>query len=85
MAAPKTDLVAQLWTSFRVTVMPPTAGPVQVQEMRRAFYAGAQGLLGTILRVLDPGEEPTEADLLQMGAIADELSEFALKVGKGAA
>lgn len=85
MGALKTDLVAQSWTSFRLAVIAPDAGPLQIQEMRRAFYAGAQGLLGTILRGLGPEDEPTEADLLQMGAITDELSEFALKVARGEA
>lgn len=64
MAALKPDLVAQCWTSFRVAVIPPEAGSAQVQDLRRAFYAGAQGLLSTIMKVMDDGEEPTEADLL---------------------
>lgn len=85
MAALKPDLVAQCWTSFRVAVIPPEAGSAQVRDLRRAFYAGAQGLLSTIMKVMDDGEEPTEADLLQMTAVADELDAFGLAVGRGEA
>ena len=34
------NTVANLWDSFRSVVIPSDAPPVQVQEMRRAFYAG---------------------------------------------
>ncbi len=31
--------VRALWNLFRTEVMPANAPPIQVQEMRRAFYA----------------------------------------------
>lgn len=87
MAKLQKDLIAQLWTSFRVAVIHRDAPKAQIIEMRRAFYAGAQGLLNAITSasLLDPGVEETEADLRQMEAIADELGEFALAVARGEA
>lgn len=37
--------MSELWESFRSSVMADDAPPIQVQEMRRAFYAGAFGVL----------------------------------------
>jgi hypothetical protein len=38
--------------------------------------AGAQHLFFTIMRTLDPGEEPTEADLKRFDLVAQELQKF---------
>lgn len=35
------NTIQHYWESFEASVVPKTAGPVQRQEMRRAFYAGA--------------------------------------------
>ena len=49
----------------------------QVDEMRSAFFAGAQHLFASIMSILDPGdEEPTENDLRRMSLISDELDRF---------
>lgn len=40
--------LADAWASFEARVLPATAGPVQRQETRRGFYAGAHALLGLI-------------------------------------
>ena len=37
--------VQKQWDSYRAAVVPTQASPVQVQECRRAFYAGAQVML----------------------------------------
>lgn len=57
-------------------VIPPQAGSTQVEECHRAFYAGAAVLFESIMRMLDPGEEPTEADMARMSAIDKELRDF---------
>jgi hypothetical protein len=36
-------LMAEQWDSFARATLPRGAPPIQRQEMRRAFYAGAQG------------------------------------------
>jgi hypothetical protein len=66
------------WQAMRLLVLPPTASAVQVAEMRKAFFAGAQHLFGSIMTVLDPDDEdePTANDLLRVALIHAELEEF---------
>jgi hypothetical protein len=44
--------------------------------MRWVFFAGAQHLFGSIMGIMDPGEEPTDADLRRMDQIDVELKTF---------
>src|SRR5262245_47550517 len=69
-------LIEAGWMSFRYFVIPKDASPVQLEEMRNAFFAGAQHLFGSVMSVLDPGEEPTERDLDRMDQVSDELQRF---------
>ena len=64
------------WVSLKMQVIPENAPQVQLEEMRMAFFAGAQHLFGSIMSVLDEDAEPTEADLERMSKINDELDEF---------
>jgi len=38
--------------------------------------AGAQHLFSSIMTILDPGDEPTEADMKRMELIAKEMAAF---------
>ncbi len=69
-------LIEAGWMQLQIMSVPDNASPVQVDEMRNAFFAGAQHLFGSIMSMLDPGEEPTEADLSRMDKIKAELDEF---------
>lgn len=62
--------------SLRLMAMAPDAPANQVTEMRMAFFAGAQHLLGSIMAMMDPDAEPTENDLRRMTAIDAELKRF---------
>lgn len=62
--------------SLRTMAIAPDAPADQIEWMRNAFFAGAQHLFATVLRVLEPGEEPTTADLLRMPLIQAELERF---------
>lgn len=64
------------WQAFRILSLPPDAPQTQLDRMREAFFAGAQHLLGSIMSILDPGEEPTERDMRRMASIQRELEEF---------
>ena len=77
--------VRELWETYAAGVMPPGAGAVQRQEMRRAFYAGVQGILGLLVMKLEPDHEPTAADLRMMDEIAAELVAFETAVQEGRA
>lgn len=48
----------------------------QLDDLRSAFFGGAQHLWGSIMGILDPGSEPTERDLRRMDLINHELEAF---------
>lgn len=52
------------------------ADAAQIKEMRQLFFAGAHHLFASILSVLEPGEEPTDKDLLKFDLIQAELDKF---------
>jgi hypothetical protein len=52
------------------------APEVQVNEMRMAFFAGAQHVFASIVSMLEPGAEATDNDLMRMSLIQIELEIF---------
>lgn len=81
----KRQLMAEQWDSFARQIIPPGAPAVQRQEMRRAFYAGAQAILYGILTNLAPEHDPTPEDLQALENVAEELRAFAKHVKEGRA
>ncbi len=77
--------MAEQWDSFARAALPSGVSAIQRQELRRAFYAGAQGILHGVIASLTPESEPTDADLAIMANLETELSEFADLVKKGRA
>lgn len=47
--------------------------------LREAYMAGAEHLWSSIMGILDPGEEPTEADMYRMDLIGAEIEAWADK------
>jgi hypothetical protein len=74
-----------VWDIYLTQVIPPGAPVVQVQECRRAFYAGAEAFFGIVMTMLDPGTEATDADLVKMDELDRELKQFAAAVKAGRA
>lgn len=72
----KGKLIEAGWVGLRLSAVPEDAGKTQLEEMRTAFFAGAQHLFGSIMGILDDDREPTEADLRRMSLISDELDIF---------
>jgi hypothetical protein len=70
-------LVETGWLGYRTAVISPRAPDVQVRECRMAFFAGAQHVYASLMTMLEPGEDPTTADLGRMQALDDELRRFA--------
>lgn len=69
-------LIEMGFAAFMATVAkdcPPSDAP----RLRQVYFAGAQHLFASIMQILDPGEDATEADLARMGAIASELEAWA--------
>lgn len=79
------QIVAELWDSYARSVLPSNAPTVQRWECRRAFYAGCEGLLRAVEKALDAGQDATEADLVVMVGIDQELREFVKNVKEGRA
>lgn len=72
----KGRLIEAGWIGLRIAAIPLDSPPIQIEEMRNAFFAGAQHLFASIMSILDPGEEPTDADLARMDLIDKELRAF---------
>jgi len=81
----RTNLMAKQWDTFEKAYLPKDAPAVQRREMRRAFYAGAQGVLFGVIASLTNGAEPTAEDLAVMDGLQRELSDFARMVEGGRA
>jgi hypothetical protein len=64
------------WQSLRLMVVPASAPEMQLIEMRKAFFAGAQHLFASIMSVMDDSREPTENDLRRVEQIHMELEGF---------
>lgn len=69
-------IVAGGFAGYRLMAMNKDAPDIQVRECMLAFYAGAQHLYSTMMRVMDEGTEPTDADLKRMEMIHNELEDF---------
>lgn len=75
-ASDKGLLIEAGWQSLKAIWLHPDSPAEQVDMARHAFFAGAQHPWGSIVGILDPGEEPTAADLKRMDLIAAELDAF---------
>lgn len=70
-------LIEAGWEAMRIQVVPPTAGKVQLIEMRKAYFAGAQHLFASIMTMVSPdGDEPTPEELGRIDLIHKELEGF---------
>jgi len=69
-------LIEAGWISLRIACELENAPPIQLQEMRNAFFAGAQHLFSSIMTILEPDAEPTDKDLERMDLIDKELKAF---------
>lgn len=68
------------WLALRKMWVPASAPDYDVQMLRRAFFAGAQHLYASIMRVMDDDREPTANDMAIMARIDKELGEWAAHV-----
>lgn len=84
MSAKYGSTLAAQWLSFEAILLA-TAGEVQRQETRRAFYAGAQALLQVMTHGVSEAPETTESDEAFMASVDAELKQFALDVREGRA
>jgi hypothetical protein len=78
---PRSTIVMDGWESFKAAVMPPDAPPVQIQEMRRAFFAGAWLLL-TEMRAYMTDDVSEEQGVAFLEGLKSEMERFQHQVGK---
>lgn len=68
--------VGELWDSFERRVLPRNCSEVQRTETRRAFYAGAFGVLDELGAALSQGDELTAEDEQMLQDMAQERAEY---------
>ncbi|MGI9251162.1 MAG: hypothetical protein ACR2PR_08190 [Pseudohongiellaceae bacterium] len=73
--------IAKLWAGYEAAVMPKDAGPVQREETRQAFFAGACSLWALMQgdQFFDQdsdGLDPTADDMASMMALQEEVDTF---------
>lgn len=76
------NAISRHWQSFQDRVVPKDAPPVQVREMRRAFYAGA---MAAITEMAYAGTLDEAAAVKHLEQIKIEALKFADEVRKGLA
>lgn len=70
------NLIANGWRSYAEHVLPANAPPVQIQETRRAFYAGAGLLFEALTNAVGPDDVSEDAGMEIMRGVDDEIRQF---------
>lgn len=78
----KHPTIEEAWDSFHREVIPRHASLIQVQEMRRAFYAGAHGMMEINSKLTDFSDDEA-VEILE--AVVNELHQFVRDVAAGKA
>jgi hypothetical protein len=76
------ETVAEAFSSYRQAVIPHHAPPVQVEECRRAFYAGSYTMLMNISANIGDDSTSEENGIVQLEALKAECEAFAASVGQ---
>lgn len=76
------NTIAEQWAVLEAAVIPKNAPPVQRQEMRRAFYAGAEAMLRLQWGVGDKAVSE-DAGVAMMEGWHEECRLFAQQVAAG--
>jgi hypothetical protein len=76
------ESVAQAFDSYRKNVIPQDAPPVQVEECRRAFYAGSYTMLMNVSANIGDDSTSEEDGIVQLEALKAECEAFAASVGQ---
>lgn len=74
--------IRDAWQSYREHVLPPDAPSVQVQECRRAFYAGAHSVLCVVTAIGDDSVSEDQG-LDTLTALHEENDRFLADVKAG--
>lgn len=69
-------LIEAGFIGLKLAAIPDSAPPGQIDDMRSAFFAGALHVYASIMTMLEPGQDPTTADLGRFRQIDAELKAF---------
>lgn len=69
-------LIEAGWNAMRLAALPLNMPADRLEELHVAFFGGAHHLFASLMCALDPGEEPTDADLRKIDLIERELAGF---------
>lgn len=72
-------LIEAGWLALRAISIP-VASAIQIDQMRMAYFAGAQHLFSSIMTIMDEDAEPTAKDLQRMEKIHLELEDYATEM-----
>ncbi|MBY0251897.1 MAG: hypothetical protein K2X54_11025 [Methylobacterium organophilum] len=75
-------LIEAGWAGLAAMWLPADAPPQQVADLRKAFMAGAQHTWGSLMTMLEPGADPTTADMSRMDKIQAELDAFGAELAR---
>jgi hypothetical protein len=78
------NTIQEQWDWFAKLVVPKDAPPIQQQEMRRAFYAGAEAMTRIQFAIADK-DVSENAGIQILEGCHDELRRFALQMADGEA
>jgi len=78
------NTIQRHWDAYLAMVVPVDAPPVQIQETRRAFYAGAEAMMCINRAIGEPGIAENDAVKMMEGC-ATELRSFSDDVANGKA
>jgi hypothetical protein len=76
--------VQEAWVVFERQILPRDCSPVQRQETRRAFFAGAFVLMDTLAAAMSYADDMTQSDEQVLVDLAAEREEYlvALRTGR---
>lgn len=67
--------VFDIWRTYRGEVLAHVTNPIQIEETRRGFYAGAAAMLDLMMRV-SPDDVSEDRGVEMLEALAQELRAF---------
>src|SRR5262245_50577444 len=70
------ESVAAAFASYRQHVIPPDAPPIQVEECRRAFYAGSYAMLMNVAANIGDASTSEEDGITQLEGLQAECEAF---------
>lgn len=73
------NTIQEQWAQFRTLVVPKNAPPVQVSEMRMAFYAGVEAMLRIQFAISDDSISE-DSGVAMLEGIHDECRRFASEI-----